>query len=92
MIISDQAMAMFREIGCDQNILLCFQLQTQGWQHQRRSELFFVDRFIYDHFHVHFYQDGKAEDIHKYRFSQPELSSIEDMADIHRELCHALAC
>jgi len=39
-------------------------------------ELFFkLTDLIYDHFHVHFYQDGKAEDIHKYRFSQPELSS-----------------
>ena len=70
-ILADpEAMAMFREIGCDQNILCyAFNFKRQDGSINDDPELFFkLTDLIYDRFHVHYYQDGKAEDIHKYRF------------------------
>lgn len=70
-ILADpEAMAMFREIGCDQNILCyAFNFKRQDGSINDDPELFFkLTDLVYDRFHVHYYQDGKAEDIHKYRF------------------------
>ncbi|MEG4293902.1 hypothetical protein Q5692_07990 [Microcoleus sp. C2C3] len=65
-----EAMAMFREIGCDQNILCyAFNFKRQDGSINDDPELFLkLTDLVYDRFHVHYYQDGKAEDIHKYRF------------------------
>jgi hypothetical protein len=70
-ILADpQAMAMFREIGCDQNILCyAFNFKRKDGSINEDPELFFkLTDLVYDRFHVHHYQDGKVEDIHKYRF------------------------
>lgn len=70
-ILADpQAMAMFREIGCDQNILCyAFNFKRKDGSINDDPELFFkLTDLVYDRFHVHHYQDGKVEDIHKYRF------------------------
>lgn len=70
-ILADpEAMAMFREIGCDQNILCyAFNFKRKDGSINDDPELFFkLTDLVYDRFHVHHYQDGKVEDIHKYRF------------------------
>jgi glutamate/tyrosine decarboxylase-like PLP-dependent enzyme len=70
-ILADaEAMAIFREIGCDQNILCyAFNFKRKDGSINDDPELFFkLTDLIYDRFHVHHYQDGKVEDIHKYRF------------------------
>ncbi|MEP6577970.1 pyridoxal-dependent decarboxylase [Microcoleus vaginatus GB2-A3] len=70
-ILADpEAMAMFREIGCDENILCyAFNFKRQDGSINDDPELFFkLTDLVYDRFHVHYYEDGKAEDIHKYRF------------------------
>ena len=70
-IIADpEAMAMLREIGPDQNIL-CYAFNFKRKDHSINDdpELFSkLTDLVYDRFHIHYYQNGKTEDIHKYPF------------------------
>lgn len=69
-ILDTKAMAMLREIGSDQNILCyAFNFKRKDNSINDDPELFNkLNDLVYDRFHIHYHQNGKAEDIHKYRF------------------------
>lgn len=70
-ILADpEAMALLRELGPDQNILsYAFNFKLSGDRINDDPNLCSeLNNQIYDRFHIHYYQSGKAEDIHKYPF------------------------
>jgi hypothetical protein len=70
-ILADpEAMALFREIGSDQNILsYAFNFKHCDHRLNDNADLFNeLNNQIYDRFHIHYYQSGEAENIHKYQF------------------------
>jgi len=70
-ILADpEAMAMLREIGPDQNII-CYAFNFKRLDNSINDDPQLFSKLIdlvYDRFHVHYYQNGKAEDFHKYQF------------------------
>lgn len=65
-----EAIAMLREIGPDQNVLCyAFNFKRQDNSINDDAELFNkLNELIYERFHIHYYQNGKTEDIHKFPF------------------------
>ena len=70
-ILADpEAMALLREVGPDQNILsYAFNFKHCDHRLNDNADLFNeLNNQIYDRFHIHYYQSGEAENIHKYQF------------------------